>query len=265
MDVSQPALENALAGLRLGRVEYLPQVGSTNDRAAALAAEGAPDFSLVMADEQTAGRGRAGRQWFTPPGSALALSVLIRPTIAEATGDLSRFSALGALAVCQALELSFGLSPEIKWPNDVLLSGRKVCGVLAEAAWNGTALEALVLGVGVNVCPGAVPPPDFLRFPAASLEEVIGKPVNRLGLLRAVVESLLAWRAVLPSEEFIAAWDQRLAWRGQRVQLIQAGTPPITGRLLGLNASGHLHLQTISGASQYFQAGELSLRPVDNG
>ena len=155
------SLEKSLAGLRLGPLHYYHQIGSTNDEAARWAADGAPDLSLFVADEQTDGRGRLGRRWFTPAGSALALSLILRD---QGQGSalprhITRLTALGALAVCDALSDLYALQAEIKWPNDVLLSRRKIAGVLAEAHWQGEQLVAVILGIGVNVRQAALPLP----------------------------------------------------------------------------------------------------------
>src|SRR5512136_875543 len=152
--MNERSLHSALSKLPLGGLRYFEQTTSTNDMALAWAAEGAPDLALVYAEQQTAGRGRGGRRWFTPPGSALAFSLILRPTPAEQQFP-ARFSALGALAVCEVLERR-GLQPWVKWPNDVLLNRRKVCGILVESTWMGATLNYLVLGVGLNIKPAAV-------------------------------------------------------------------------------------------------------------
>ena len=148
------ALEECLDGLPLGPLRYLEQAGSTNDEAVNWADAGAPDLALVIADEQTAGRGRHGRRWFTPPGSALAFSLVLRDNLWTGTLEsspqafqmvLSRLTALGAIAVSQALRQSLGLESQIKWPNDILLDRRKVSGVLTEAQWLGNQPIAIIL------------------------------------------------------------------------------------------------------------------------
>ena len=123
-------LQSILTGLPLGGLRYFDSIGSTNDEALAWARAGAPDYSLVVADTQTAGRGRLQRRWVTNPGAALAFSLVLWPAPQERQ-CLPRFSPLGAVAVRQALAVVFGLPAEIKWPNDVLLGRCKVAGVLA--------------------------------------------------------------------------------------------------------------------------------------
>jgi BirA family biotin operon repressor/biotin-[acetyl-CoA-carboxylase] ligase len=162
-----------------------------------------------------------------------------------------RFTVLGAIAVCTALE-AYGLSPEIKWPNDVLLGRRKVCGALTEASWQGDQLLALVLGVGVNVSPRSVPPQDQVLYPATCVEAELERSINRWVLLKEILVSLLEWLPGLPTAGFLHAWESRLAFRNQWVQVRSGGIPVEEnrslnhtfkeGQVLGLEADGALRL-----------------------
>jgi BirA family biotin operon repressor/biotin-[acetyl-CoA-carboxylase] ligase len=255
-------LRRMLAGLPIPAIRYFDQTGSTNDEALAWADSGAPDGALVAADSQTAGRGRLARRWVTHPGAALACSLILRPHPWE-IDRVGLFSPLGALAVAEALEKEFALQPRIKWPNDVLLDGRKVCGILLDASWLGDQLAALVIGIGVNVLAAAVPPPEELLFPATSVESALGRAVAREDLLRSVLASFFAWREKIASAEFLAAWDQRLAYRGERVEIEQAGAAPLTGTVLGVRDTGALRLRIASGDEILVIAGDVRLRPGD--
>ena len=180
-------IDAVLGDLPLGGIRYFETVSSTNDEAIAWAGQSALDMSLVISNEQTSGRGRNGRKWYTPAGSSLAFSLILRPGKAEAR-SVGLFSAMGALAVVQAInELNIGLQPRIKWPNDVLVENKKVCGILAEGSWSGEMIESLVIGIGVNVSPGSVPPSDLLNFPATSLENVSYSKIDRLDLLHKIL------------------------------------------------------------------------------
>ncbi len=259
MDKAQ--LSAALAELPLGGLRFFETIGSTNDEALAWAAEGARDFSIVAADEQTAGRGRSGRKWYTPGGSALALSVILRPTPVERTLP-GRITGLGALALMDCCG-KLGLTPQIKWPNDVLIQGRKVAGILVESGWAGNALDASVLGIGVNVKPTAVPPEHELTFPATSLEAELGHPLVLVNLLRELVTALLAWRARIGSPDFISAWEDALAFRGQSVLIGRDGEPQLSGTLLGLEADGSLRLMA-NEMPTIVHFGEIHMRPSDD-
>jgi BirA family biotin operon repressor/biotin-[acetyl-CoA-carboxylase] ligase len=265
-------IQQALSHLPLGPVQFCQQTGSTNEDASRWAQAGAPDLALVIADEQTQGRGRLERRWFTPPGAALALSLVLRPdeipVAASQPRALARLTALGALAVCSALkDISQGdLQPEIKWPNDVLLKRRKTAGILVETAWEGERFTAAVLGIGINVSSQSVPPADKLMFPATCVETALGRSVKRLDLLGAVLERVLYWRARLNSSEFFQAWQEGLAFKGEWVQISRydlSGAFMREAQLLGLRADGELELIDRDGELFSLQTGEVTLRPAE--
>lgn len=184
-------------GDRLGpfrqRIRLLREVGSTNDVAAALAEAGAPEGTTVVADAQTAGRGRRGRRWFSPPGAGLYLSAICRPP------DLELLPLLAAVAVAEGVDEATGVVPEIKWPNDLVVRDgavrRKLAGILAESSGTGAALPYVVLGIGINVRRSAYPPDVAAR--AVSLEELTGTAVDRGRLLVAVLAALARWRTAV--------------------------------------------------------------------
>ncbi len=261
MDITEQALRKALSDLPVGGIRFLEQTGSTNDVALAWASEGAPDLALVVADEQTAGRGRLGRKWVTPPGAALAFSLILHPVMEKAE-SIALYAALGALGVASALEDNYNLKPEIKWPNDVLLKRRKVCGILAEAVWLKNWAESVVLGIGLNVRAAAVPAAESLNFPATSLEAATGQCLERIKLLHAILTSLIAWRPRMESSEFIRAWEDCLAFRGEQVQIWAEGQPIRAGQVEGLDRDGGLRLRPLEGEVFSVRFGEVHLRPV---
>ncbi|GAP07265.1 MAG TPA: biotin--[acetyl-CoA-carboxylase] ligase [Anaerolinea thermolimosa] len=239
---------------------FLEETTSTNDEALRLAEAGAPDETLVVADYQTRGRGRMGRSWITRKGSALAFSLVLRPRSREEE-RLELFSPLGALSVASALE-DLGLQPQVKWPNDVLLNRRKVCGILVEASWTGERLTALVVGIGVNVAPSAVPPDEWLIYPATSVEEITGHPVDRMAVLEAILLAFRRWRHELGSDHFMKAWQERLAFLEEEVVVQPPGQSSLRGRLLGVDGEGNLRLQLAGGEEIKLAAGDINLRPV---
>jgi BirA family biotin operon repressor/biotin-[acetyl-CoA-carboxylase] ligase len=259
--MDQTIIDKALAHLPVAEIVYFPSLASTNDEARRRAEAGAVDLTLVVADEQTAGRGRAGRLWVTTPGSSLAFTLVLRQTVAPAT---THFAGLGALAVCSALRQDYGLEAQIKWPNDVLLGGLKVAGVLAEAQWSGDQLQAILMGIGVNLSPAAVPDPALLAFPATCVEAFTQSPLQPEIVLRQILEHLLRWRAILGSLEFLAAWQEHLAWKGQRVSVSGLDAKPLVGVIQGLDVDGALILQGEDGIPQRILAGDLHLRPEGN-
>jgi BirA family biotin operon repressor/biotin-[acetyl-CoA-carboxylase] ligase len=262
VSMDEPAVKAGLAGLPIPEVRFFAETGSTNDVAMAWAVEGAPDGSLVGADSQTNGRGRMGRHWVTSPGAALAFSLVLRPTAIERQ-NIGLFSPLAGLGVAVALE-GLGLAPQVKWPNDVLLSRRKVCGILAEAAWVGDQLQALVLGVGVNVASSSVPPDDQVIFPATCVETALGRSVDRLSLLRETLRAIFEWRPRLATPDFIQAWQRRLAFRGENVVVNPPNQPEIHGELVGVDDQGNLLVKAPTGEIHAILAGDVHLRPAAN-
>lgn len=270
-------LRKALANLPIGELRYYPSITSTNTLAAEWVESGAPDLSLVLADEQTAGRGRYERKWFTPAGAALAFSIILRPGAATSADPLTaqksanlvlRHTALGSLAVCDALQNLYGLHAQIKWPNDVLLQSRKFCGILAEGHWLGSQLQAVVLGIGANISPTAVPPEDEVVYPATCIQAHTETQVKRSVLLREILSQIIRWRARLAQPEFIAAWQDQLAYQDTWVVVFQGSVPleqnSITGKILGLDNLGNLVIKDQAGIQHTIQYGELHLRPIQH-
>lgn len=229
-------------------VRYFERVGSTNDLARAWLREGAMTGAFVFADEQTRGRGRMGRSWQTPPGAALAVSVILHP-LAE---HLHQIGMIGALAIYDlALEVG-AVAVGIKWPNDVLVSGRKVSGLLPEAEWDGDALLGVVLGMGVNVRV------DFsgseLEHKAISLEQAASRPLDRLDLLSFLLNRVDYWYAQLGSTGVFETWKSRLLTLGQRVTIGQAH-----GLAESVDEQGALLVRDDSGTIQRVIAGDIAM------
>ena len=253
--MNKNSLQTTLQKLPLGGLRYHEQIGSTNDDALSWGDEGGQDFSLVIANAQSAGRGRKGRVWQTPPDSALAFSLLLLPSKREAK-SISLFTALGALALVDALSAHYALTAKIKWPNDVLLDGKKIAGILVEANWHGDEIKSIVLGMGVNVHASAVPK-DVL-FPATSLEDILGKKIDRETLLRQILDAFTQRRPSLERGNLTSAWEEKLAFRGEQVQIHAPDANPIYGKILGINEDGSLRLDTHSA----IHFGDVSLRPL---
>ena len=166
------------------RLVYLQRIPSTMDEAARLAQEGAEDGTVVVAEEQTAGRGRFQREWVSQPGN-LYFSILLKPPLHA----LPYLSIISGVAVARAIRKTTGLAPAIKWPNDVRIRGRKVCGILVEDAVQEDEVQYAVVGIGVNVAlePSAV---EGLAHIATSLNLETGRPVDREGLLRHLLQEM---------------------------------------------------------------------------
>jgi BirA family biotin operon repressor/biotin-[acetyl-CoA-carboxylase] ligase len=239
-----PELADAFAGARdrlglfAGRILYFPTIGSTNDVAASLAAEPGAVGMVVIADAQTAGRGRRGRTWFSPAGSGLYVSVIVAP--AHGAADPERATALLTLAtgvaLAEGVERATGLGPAIKWPNDLLVGPRKLAGILAEAFG-----DAVVLGYGINVGPMAYPPE--LRDRATSLETELGRAIDRSVVAVETLAALAVRYADLVGGRFDAildAWRRRApSHRGARV-MWDTPAGPQSGITEGIDERGGL-------------------------
>lgn len=222
---------------------YFPVTGSTNDVAAALAASrDAVDGAVIVADQQTAGRGRRGREWFSPPGSGLYVSTVLTPgrgrQPARATGLLTLAA---GVALAEGVQAASGLLVDLKWPNDLYVSRRKLAGILAEAAAGDSLAPPVVLGYGINVGPMAYPPE--LRERATSLETEMGRAVDRALLLVETLAALARRYADLLEGRFDAILD---AWRarapaavGARVNWMGA-SGPLSGVTAGVDDDGAL-------------------------
>jgi BirA family transcriptional regulator, biotin operon repressor / biotin---[acetyl-CoA-carboxylase] ligase len=222
---------------------------STNDRARELAAAGAPSGTVVVAAQQTAGRGRTGRKWTAPADSALLVSAILRPL--EPHHSLLPLAI--PLAVCEAAETLAPVNCRVKWPNDVWLEGRKVAGVLIEARFPDWA----VIGVGLNLAiPDGAFPAD-LRWPATSL----GHGVSPGQALDALREALGRWTTAGP-DEVVAAFDERDALRGRRVawEGVDGSGSQGEGVADGIDDRGNLVVVTDAGEAQALGSGEVTLR-----
>lgn len=252
------SLARALAGLRFGRpLHFFPQIGSTNDEAKRLADSGAPEGTLVVADEQTTGRGRAARRWITPRGAALALSLILRPDIAAAHAP--RLTMLAGLAGCEAIEQVAGAHTQLKWPNDVLIGGKKTGGILVEAALEGERLKYAVVGIGINV--SCTPPPAEVDFPATSLEAESGRAVDRVTLLRTLLGHIEEHYTELSENGLFREWRARLTLMDAPV-VVRAPEGELRGQPVDVDPDGALRLRLESGEVRRVLAGDMRLRPA---
>lgn len=209
---------------------------------------GAPDGVIVLAEQQTAGRGRRGAAWFSPPGESLAFSILVRPQEPKALWP--RLALAAGLAVAEAVE-SCGLQAGIKWPNDVWLGGKKAAGILVEAG-----ADFAVVGIGLNV--NSTEFPEAVRDIATSMRIEAGKLFQRPEVLGEIISKFARRRGQIDRdfEELISAVRVRCVLTGKRVTLSTAGGPK-TGVVEGIAAGGELLLRTGQGLERLMQADEV--------
>ena len=255
------ALAPLLTTRRFGRVARgFETVGSTNAEAAAWAADGAPEGALVVAEYQSAGRGRLGRTWAAAAGVNLTQSLVLRPRLDAARLGLLPLAA--GLAVADAVERVAGVPAQVKWPNDLLLGGKKAGGLLAEAV-HGAEAPVVVLGIGLNVNQQAFPPELAEKATSVALEA--GRPVERAALLAALLAALERRYDALAAGDgsaLLAAFERRMHGLGQPVAVRYPGTAraPLGGVVLGVAPDGALRLETLDGERRLY-AGEVTLAP----
>lgn len=262
----ETALRRGLVTRGLGRpLHFHPSVDSTNVLAAKLARDGAAHGTAVIADAQRHGKGRLGRRWVSPPGLNLYLSVILRP--AKPAADAPQLSLLAAVGVARTIAAQTALTPVIKWPNDVQVSGKKVCGVLTEMQAEGPRLRSVVVGIGVNLNAPQTAFPSELRDAAASLRVLTGQPIDRAAFTLCLLAHLEKSYAVWVEDGFsevAAAWEGFAAPLLGRPMTVTASGGTATGIARGLDRDGALLLETEPGwPPRRIVAGDVSVAPTE--
>ena len=255
-DLNVETIRDGLATRIVGqRVLYLPETSSTMDVARQEAEAGAPDGTLVIAEHQTAGRGRFQRQWVSPPGVNLYFSILLRPRL----GELHRMNIAATLAVARAIRTTTGLHPTIKWPNDVRLNGRKVCGILIENQVEGDRVHYVIVGIGINVNFDPTPYSEIATL-ATSLMREAGRPISRLDMLRAFLEEFdVLYGALKRGESVRDEWCGLLETLGRHVQ-VRWDQQVEEGLAADVDEEGNLVLERADGSRVTMLAGEVTLQ-----
>lgn len=260
--VREGELTGPLAGCHLGgKLLCLDTVDSTNTECKRQAMAGAPDGLVVISEEQTGGRGRLGRTFQSPKGRGLYVSALLRPQLPPA--EVTDFTAWVAVAVCDGIEAACGLRPQIKWTNDIILNGKKVCGILTEMGLESesNALQYLIPGIGINA---NHTPEDFsedVRLIATSLAQELGHPVRRSELAVQVIRALDRMYAAFPQgkQEYLDKYRADCLTPGNQVQLIT----PVSRReakAVAIDDEFRLVVEYPDGSREALSAGEVSVR-----
>ncbi len=237
------------------RIVYLATTRSTQDAARAEAESGAPEGTAVLAEEQTAGRGRLGRSWVSPAGTNLYLTLVMRPPIQR----LRSLSMVAPLAVAQAVEEATALAPRIKWPNDVLVAGRKLAGVLIDTELSGQSVRYSLVGIGVNVNLDVAQAAEIAGI-ATSLRRELGREVSREMVLAALLNRFEALYVEAERGPAVhAAWRSRLETLGRPVRVTFGGQVE-EGLAEDVDAEGSLILRRPDGSRVTIAAGEVTLR-----
>jgi BirA family transcriptional regulator, biotin operon repressor / biotin---[acetyl-CoA-carboxylase] ligase len=233
-------------------LHYLPTTGSTNDDARQLALAGCPDRTIVLADEQRSGRGRLGRHWVAPRGSSLLASIVLRRRLPSIL-----LTALCSVATVEAIEEIAGLTSRIKWPNDVMIGARKVCGILTEVLSRDERTVAVV-GIGLNV--DLDPAEAGLSPSATSLSAELGRRVDRGAVLQSLLRQLDSYLDLdeHPLEAQIRARWEALLWRRHQAVRVEQDGPTLYGVVEGLSAAGALRLRSPDGELVEVAVGDVS-------
>lgn len=237
IDLIRAALHTARLGTRF---HYFAELGSTNSYARDLADNGAGEGEIVLAESQTRGRGRLGRSWESPPLVNLYLSVILRPRLPPAQAP--QITLMAAVALAETVGCFIARRPLIKWPNDILVDGKKLAGILTEAACDAQRIAYVILGIGVNLNYHADAMPETLRRRATSIAQVTMQAVSREAVLARLIQDLDRCYGELEDGGFIALrarWEAHFGLLGKRVQ-VEFGGGTLNGRALGIDPEGAL-------------------------
>jgi BirA family biotin operon repressor/biotin-[acetyl-CoA-carboxylase] ligase len=241
-------------------IHYFQTLDSTNSKAYQLALNGAEEGEVVISESQEKGRGRLGRQWFSPPFLNLYLSVILRPKISPHQASLNTLMA--AVATADAIQKFSGLLPLIKWPNDILLRDRKVAGLLNEIHSETDRVHFVILGIGVNLNLDERMFSKEIRTVATSLKIEMGQTVSRKAFLQILLQELEGWYSIFLEEGsaiILKAWRDRAHIRGRQVKVTSFGKK-ITGMAIDVDSDGALILETEDGKRKRVVAGDIEYK-----
>jgi BirA family biotin operon repressor/biotin-[acetyl-CoA-carboxylase] ligase len=251
-------VEAGLSVARLGtKFHYFFELDSTNRQARRLAEDGAREGEIVIAEQQTQGRGRLGRAWVSPPHVNLYLSAVLRPKLAPAHAP--QITLMAAVALADAIAAFIPVPPEIKWPNDILSNGRKLAGILTESSCTSERLEFVILGIGVNLNFSLASMPEEIRGRAGSLLELRGVGVDRESFIRRLIQDLDQCYGTLVESGFAAIaarWESYFALRNRRVR-VDMIDQVLFGRAKGIDRDGALIVESDDGVARRIVAGDV--------
>ena len=247
-----------LSAGRLGlTLHYFEKIGSTNTQAREFAERGAAEGEVVIAETQTHGRGRLSRRWESPPFKNLSLSFILRPRLSPRHAPQITLAA--AVALVETAGSFLPRHPSIKWPNDILVDGKKLAGILTEAACDTGRVEYVILGIGLNLNYRADAMPEELRHRATSMADLIGRNVSRESVLVRLIQDLDRCYGELEESGFEALrprWEAHFALRGQRVQ-VEVGGQTVIGLAQGIDREGALIVEDEQGQRRSIVAGDV--------
>lgn len=244
----------------IGReILYFPELLSTNATAKKQAEEGAKEGTVIIAETQTEGRGRLDRHWFSPKGGVW-LSIILRPEIAAE--DAQKTTLTSAVAVARTLHKECVVKVQIKWPNDVLISNKKVCGILTEATLKDKTVNSIIVGIGINANFPIEALPEELQTTATTLQEVLGKKVDREKLIRELLTEFEDYYNLFRAEKFaslLIEWRRMADFLGKAVEVTSFGEK-FQGKALDIDENGALMIKLENGEIKKVFSGDVSVR-----
>jgi len=230
------------------RIHYFPEIGSTMDAARELAKKGAGEGTIVIAEAQAHGRGRLSREWLSPKGG-IYFTLILRPRISPAYAP--RINLMASVAVATTIKKLFGLNAELKWPNDVLIEGRKVCGILAEMDAEMDVVNFVNVGIGINANTSVL---QFAKT-ATSLKDVLGREISRKEFLSVLFREIEQQQALLMEADLIKEWKELSGTLNKYVMILSPGEV-IVGRAIDIDATGALIVKERNGSLKKALAGD---------
>ncbi len=237
------------------KIRYFKSLPSTNTYAAKLAENGCEEFTVVLANEQTEGRGRLGRSFFSPPDSGIYMSVVLRP---EFSAEMcTRITPYTAYCVSEAIEKICNIKTEIKWVNDILLNNRKVCGILCEASLSSSSAvpRYVIVGIGINI--GHCEFPKELADTAISID-IKGCDIKPL-ITKKILMLLKEYEKRIKSNDFFETYIERSAFIGEKIYVIKNGVKK-AAKALSINENFHLEVRYDNGEKEFLLGGEITIR-----
>jgi BirA family biotin operon repressor/biotin-[acetyl-CoA-carboxylase] ligase len=251
-------IRNGLESRRLAKkIHYFPEIDSTNRFAFKRAQEGGVEGEVVIADSQTQGKGRMGRKWFSPPSLNLYLSVVLRPKLPPASAP--QLTLMAAVALADTVQAFLAAPPSIKWPNDILVGGKKLAGILTESSCETDRVHFVVVGFGVNLNLPAASLPDVIRDRATSLLILTGKPIDRTAFARQLINDLDRCYGELERKGFpriARRWESFFGLRGRKVS-VKMADQRVSGIARGIDGDGALIVEEEGGGLRKIIAGEV--------
>jgi BirA family biotin operon repressor/biotin-[acetyl-CoA-carboxylase] ligase len=263
--MNEDAVGSLLHTKQLGRtMAYFDEIDSTNNYCKRMAEEGAPHGLLAVADRQVSGRGRRGRVWETPSGTSVAMSMLLRPQLQP--DRASMLTIVAAMAVAEAVKSVSALPVKIKWPNDIVINGKKLCGILTEMSVELSAINYVVVGIGINVNNSSFP--EEIAHTATSMYLEQKSHVSRSRVIAAVTDAFERYYEIFMETQDLSGlkedYEKNLVNLGAGVRVVTGeGVVEDEGTALGIDAFGRLMVQLDDGSVKNVMAGEVSVRGMD--